>query len=43
MCLMKDGKDMAKAWTLDKKFCSKPVSKPECTKTINFENMGYKF
>jgi len=46
MCLMKDGLEMAKAWTLDKKFCSKRIAKPACdrniNKNINFENFGYK-
>jgi len=46
MCLMRDGIEMAKAWTLDKKFCSKRISKPACdrniNRSINFENFGFK-
>ena len=42
MCVMETGEEMARSWTLDKKFCSKPVAKPECRRKLDLINMDYK-
>ena len=31
MCELKTGEEMARAWTLDTKFCADKVVKPACT------------
>merc|ERR1712106_245792 len=34
MCNLKTGEEMARAWTLDKKYCSNPIAKPECHQSL---------
>ena len=34
MCNLKTGEEMARAWTLDKKYCSTPIAKPECQQSL---------
>jgi len=34
MCPLKTGEEMARAWTMDKKYCSTQVAKPECRQPL---------